>query len=195
MRLGRREGLVQRSSIMRGESCPSPSESGPRPDSGYRPDHSCRGQSRTRFDVWRPSHGARVGARRETRTIGRAIAPIFVIVTLGLTWRRRHRLTRLGNQLGGTFVAASHRMSWINGPAWRHGEILLLSDIVLAAGTAAFQDSAHFPNGLVPGDGMHIVMPLLLVHPDPGRAALSLACRGSGRRCAGHPCPEGPARC
>ena len=53
-------------------------------------------------------------------------------------------------------------ISAINGPAWRHGEIPLLSDIVLAADTAAFQDSAHFPNGLVPGDGMHIVMPLLL---------------------------------
>jgi enoyl-CoA hydratase/carnithine racemase len=50
----------------------------------------------------------------------------------------------------------------INGPAWRHGEIPLLSDIVLASDTAQFQDSAHFPNGLVPGDGMHIVMPLLL---------------------------------
>jgi len=50
----------------------------------------------------------------------------------------------------------------INGPAWRHGEIPLLSDIVLASETAAFQDSAHFVNGLVPGDGMHIVMPLLM---------------------------------
>jgi enoyl-CoA hydratase/carnithine racemase len=50
----------------------------------------------------------------------------------------------------------------INGPAWRHGEIPLLSDIVLASDTAQFQDSAHFPNGLVPGDGMHVVMPLLL---------------------------------
>jgi enoyl-CoA hydratase/carnithine racemase len=50
----------------------------------------------------------------------------------------------------------------INGPAWRHGEIPLLSDIVLASETAQFQDSAHFPNGLVPGDGMHIVMPMLL---------------------------------
>jgi len=50
----------------------------------------------------------------------------------------------------------------INGPAWRHSEIPLLSDIVLAADTAAFQDSAHFPSGLVPGDGMHIVMPMLL---------------------------------
>jgi enoyl-CoA hydratase/carnithine racemase len=53
-------------------------------------------------------------------------------------------------------------ISAINGPAWRHGEIPLLSDIVLASETAAFQDSAHFPNGLVPWDGMHIVMPMLL---------------------------------
>src|SRR5277367_4069026 len=53
-------------------------------------------------------------------------------------------------------------ISAINGPAWRHGEIPLLSDIVLAADTAAFQDSAHFMSDVVPGDGMHIVYPLLL---------------------------------
>jgi enoyl-CoA hydratase/carnithine racemase len=50
----------------------------------------------------------------------------------------------------------------LNGPAWRHAEIPLLSDIVLAADTAAFQDSAHFMSGMLPGDGMHVVMPLLL---------------------------------
>ncbi len=50
----------------------------------------------------------------------------------------------------------------INGPAWRHAEIPLLSDIVLASETAAFQDSAHFVSGMLPGDGMHIVMPLLM---------------------------------
>src|ERR1700761_4177731 len=50
----------------------------------------------------------------------------------------------------------------INGPAWRHYEIPLLSDIVLAAHTAAFQDSAHFMSGMLPADGMHIVMPLLM---------------------------------
>ena len=50
----------------------------------------------------------------------------------------------------------------INGPAWRHGEIPLLSDIVLASDTAAFQDSAHFMSGMVPRDGMHIVMPMLM---------------------------------
>ena len=50
----------------------------------------------------------------------------------------------------------------VNGPAWRHAEIPLLSDVVLAAEHAAFQDSAHFPSGMVPGDGMHIVFPMLL---------------------------------
>ena len=53
-------------------------------------------------------------------------------------------------------------ISAVNGPAWRHSELPLLADIVLAADTAQFQDSAHFTGGLVPGDGMHIVYPLLL---------------------------------
>ena len=38
----------------------------------------------------------------------------------------------------------------------------LLCGIVLAAETAQFQDSAHFNSEVVPGDGMHIVYPLLL---------------------------------
>ena len=50
----------------------------------------------------------------------------------------------------------------INGPAVRHAEIPLLSDIVLASDDTYFQDTAHFPGGMVPGDGMHIVMPLLM---------------------------------
>ena len=53
-------------------------------------------------------------------------------------------------------------ISAINGPALRHSEIPLLCDIVLASETAAFQDSGHFMSGLVPGDGMHIVYPMLL---------------------------------
>ena len=53
-------------------------------------------------------------------------------------------------------------ISAINGPAWRHSELPLLADIVLASDTAQFQDSAHFTGGLVPGDGMHVVYPLLL---------------------------------
>jgi enoyl-CoA hydratase/carnithine racemase len=50
----------------------------------------------------------------------------------------------------------------INGPAWRHSELPLLCDIVLASDTVCFQDSAHFNNSLTPGDGMHIIYPLLL---------------------------------
>src|SRR5438034_3626799 len=44
-------------------------------------------------------------------------------------------------------------ISAINGPAWRHGELPLLADIVIASETACFQDSAHFAGGQVPGDG------------------------------------------
>jgi enoyl-CoA hydratase/carnithine racemase len=50
----------------------------------------------------------------------------------------------------------------VNGPAWRHSEIPLLNDIVIASEEACFQDSAHFPAGVVPGDGVHIVYPMLL---------------------------------
>jgi enoyl-CoA hydratase/carnithine racemase len=53
-------------------------------------------------------------------------------------------------------------ISAINGPTTRHAEIPLLSDIVLASDTATIQDSAHFNGGLVPGDGVHVVFPLLM---------------------------------
>ena len=53
-------------------------------------------------------------------------------------------------------------ISCVNGPAWRHAEIPLLADVVLAAETATFQDSAHFVNDTVPGDGLQVLMPLLL---------------------------------
>jgi enoyl-CoA hydratase/carnithine racemase len=56
----------------------------------------------------------------------------------------------------------------VNGPARIHSELAVLSDIVLAAETAVFQDAAHMPNGAVPGDGVHIVWPLLL-GPNRGR--------------------------
>jgi enoyl-CoA hydratase/carnithine racemase len=50
----------------------------------------------------------------------------------------------------------------VNGPALIHAELALLSDVVLAADTAVFGDAAHFGNGIVPGDGVHVVWPLLL---------------------------------
>jgi enoyl-CoA hydratase/carnithine racemase len=50
----------------------------------------------------------------------------------------------------------------VNGPATVHAELALLCDIVLAANHATFQDAPHFPSGLVPGDGVHVVWPMLL---------------------------------
>jgi enoyl-CoA hydratase/carnithine racemase len=50
----------------------------------------------------------------------------------------------------------------INGPALVHAEIPVLSDIVIASENAEFQDAPHFPNGVVPGDGVHVVWPLVL---------------------------------
>jgi enoyl-CoA hydratase/carnithine racemase len=50
----------------------------------------------------------------------------------------------------------------VNGPVNIHAELALLSDIVIAAEHAAFQDAPHFPNGLVPGDGVHVIWPYLL---------------------------------
>ncbi|MGH8596902.1 MAG: enoyl-CoA hydratase/isomerase family protein, partial [Gammaproteobacteria bacterium] len=50
----------------------------------------------------------------------------------------------------------------VNGPATVHAELALLCDIVLASDHATFQDAPHFPSGLVPGDGVHVVWPMLL---------------------------------
>jgi 6-oxocamphor hydrolase len=58
--------------------------------------------------------------------------------------------------IGAPMIAA------VNGPALIHAELALLCDIVLAAENAVFQDLPHFPSGLVPGDGVHVVFPLLL---------------------------------
>ncbi len=59
----------------------------------------------------------------------------------------------------------------VNGPALIHAELAVLSDIVLAADHAEFADLVHFPGGAVPGDGVHIVWPMLL-GPNRGRAFL-----------------------
>lgn len=50
----------------------------------------------------------------------------------------------------------------VNGPALIHAEVPVMSDIVLASENATFQDAPHFPRGVVPGDGVHVVWPLLL---------------------------------
>ncbi|WP_236792239.1 enoyl-CoA hydratase/isomerase family protein [Amycolatopsis sp. GM8] len=72
-----------------------------------------------------------------------------------IQWEGKHLLPNLLS-IEAPVIAA------INGPAVRHAEIPLVSDIVLASEDTYFQDTAHFPGGMVPGDGMHIVMPLLM---------------------------------
>lgn len=56
----------------------------------------------------------------------------------------------------------------VNGPALIHAELAVLCDIVLAAEHAEFADVAHVPGGTVPGDGVHVVWPMLL-GPNRGR--------------------------
>lgn len=56
----------------------------------------------------------------------------------------------------------------VNGPAFIHAEIALLADIVLASKTAIFADKPHALAGVVPGDGVHSIWPMLL-GPNRGR--------------------------
>jgi enoyl-CoA hydratase/carnithine racemase len=53
-------------------------------------------------------------------------------------------------------------ISAVNGPCNIHSEVPLLGDIVLASEDAYFQDLAHFPRGLVPGDGQHVIWPWIV---------------------------------
>lgn len=72
-----------------------------------------------------------------------------------LGWESKNLLTNL-------LAIDAPMISAVNGPALRHAELPVMCDIVLASETATFQDSAHFINGLVPGDGMHVVFPLIM---------------------------------
>jgi enoyl-CoA hydratase/carnithine racemase len=69
-----------------------------------------------------------------------------------LGWEAKHLLTNL-------LLIDVPMIAAVNGPAVRHAELPILCDIVLASETACFQDSAHFMNGLVPGDGVHVAFP------------------------------------
>jgi enoyl-CoA hydratase/carnithine racemase len=50
----------------------------------------------------------------------------------------------------------------INGPCSIHSELPVMCDVVLASEDAWLQDGAHFPRGVVPGDGVHTVWPIVL---------------------------------
>lgn len=53
-------------------------------------------------------------------------------------------------------------ISAVNGPALRHCELALMSDIVIASEDAEFQDSGHFRVGLAPGDGINVLTPHIM---------------------------------
>ena len=59
-------------------------------------------------------------------------------------------------------------ISAINGPVLVHPEVPLLSDITVASQHTTFQDSPHFPSGIVPGDGAHLVW-MHILGPQRGR--------------------------
>ena len=50
----------------------------------------------------------------------------------------------------------------VNGPSNIHSELPLMCDIVLASEDAYFQDMAHFPRNLAPGDGIQNIWPLVM---------------------------------
>ncbi|MCJ2176948.1 enoyl-CoA hydratase/isomerase family protein [Novosphingobium album (ex Hu et al. 2023)] len=79
------------------------------------------------------------------------------------------RIYEEGNSLLQALLAVPVPMiAAVNGPALIHAEIAVLCDIVLASENTEFADLAHFPNGTVPGDGVHVVWPMLL-GPNRGR--------------------------
>jgi enoyl-CoA hydratase/carnithine racemase len=68
-----------------------------------------------------------------------------------------------GNRLiNGLLAIEAPIIAAINGPVDVHAELALLSDIVLCTEDTYFQDAAHVPSGLVPGDGVQVLWPLLL---------------------------------
>ena len=68
----------------------------------------------------------------------------------------------------------------VNGACSTHAELPLLCDIVLASEDAFFEDGPHFPRGVVPGDGIHTVLPMVV---GPNRARHFLL---TGRRLPAH---------
>jgi 6-oxocamphor hydrolase len=81
-------------------------------------------------------------------------------------WGRIHREGRaLIESLLGIEVPV---IAAVNGPARVHAEIAILADVVLAAEHAYFQDVMHVRRGVVPGDGVQVVWPMLL-GPNRGR--------------------------
>lgn len=50
----------------------------------------------------------------------------------------------------------------VNGPVYRHAELPLMSDIIIASDDAVFEDRSHVPCHLVPGDGIFVATSTLM---------------------------------
>ena len=73
------------------------------------------------------------------------------------------RLLREGRELLQRFLEIEVPViAAVNGPVHIHSELPLLADVVLAAEHAEFADRVHYVHGVVPGDGVHVVWPLLI---------------------------------
>jgi enoyl-CoA hydratase/carnithine racemase len=80
-----------------------------------------------------------------------------------LTPRSMGRICHEGRRLIDSLLAIDIPIvGAVNGRAWVHAELALLSNIVVASQDASFRDIAHFTLGVVPGDGVHVVWPMLL---------------------------------
>jgi len=92
---------------------------------------------------------------RAERSYNRAYHRLSVAEWAELGWESRGLLNNL-------LAIDVPMIGAVNGPAVRHPELPVMCDIVLASDTACFQDSAHFVGGLVPGDGVHVIFPLIM---------------------------------
>jgi enoyl-CoA hydratase/carnithine racemase len=94
-------------------------------------------------------------------------------------WERIERVSR--RRLRNLLDIDIPIISAVNGPVRIHVELPLLSDIVLAAEEASFQDIGHFVAGNVPGDGSDVVM-LHLLGANRGRYYLLTGQRFTARQ-------------
>jgi enoyl-CoA hydratase/carnithine racemase len=84
----------------------------------------------------------------------------------GDTW---YRITREGKDLVMNMLDIEVPViAAVNGPAHIHAQLPVLADVVLAAEHAEFADLAHFVHGVVPGDCVQVIWPMLL-GPNRGR--------------------------
>lgn len=123
-----------------------------------------RSTSKLRLGFWAPVYGNWIVSNHPE--------------TIDASFEHTRKLTLLAEKLGfATVLLAEHTfhpykpeydqlevpmIAAVNGPAIVHAELAILCDVVLASERAYFQDAPHFPGGLVPGDGVHIVWPLVL---------------------------------